>query len=125
MTDSPSPQFVALSEKLLPCLCPKGSTLGSCPAKFRPAVALALEEQFNAGKMAERWMPIESAPHNKTTVALLMVRGNYRRYGTGWYMPLDGWQCWKFEIDGYSGGPTHWAPLPEPPKTAPDAKGEG
>lgn len=58
------------------------------------------------------WMPIDSAPRDKTMVALLHVAGNTHRYGVGWYMPMNGWQCW--DSDGPH--PTHWLPLPSPPR---------
>lgn len=61
------------------------------------------------------WQPIETAPRDKTMVALLRSVGTYRRYGVGWYMPLTGWQAWE----GYD-PPTHWWPLPKPPQTTTD-----
>lgn len=64
--------------------------------------------------MNAQWQPIETAPRDKTRIALLRVDGNSRRYGTGWYMPLTGWQGWY--SDNYHEPPTHWFPLPEPPK---------
>ena len=73
---------------------------------------------------ADEWQLIDSAPHNKTMVVLAMFRGNYSRYGVGWYMPLDGWQVWRHEVDGYSGGPTHWAPLPARRALKSDASGD-
>ena len=49
---------------------------------------------------------------NKTHVALLAVHSDGSvTYGHGWYMPLEGWQCWKSEP--YT-APTHWFPLPDP-----------
>lgn len=57
------------------------------------------------------WQPIETAPKDKTMVALIFSSGKYVRYGVGWYMPMDGWQGWDFEHE-----PTHWLTLPEPPK---------
>lgn len=63
---------------------------------------------------AERgWQPIETAPYDKTMVALLFVDGTgYARYGVGWYMPLTGWQGWNGDKS-----PTHWMPLPAAPVT--------
>lgn len=60
------------------------------------------------------WQPIETAPHDKSMVALLRVDGAHRRYGVGWYMPWAGWQAW-----GDAPEPTHWCPLPPPPKEQP------
>jgi hypothetical protein len=62
------------------------------------------------------WQPIESAPKDKTMVALLYVNGSHARYGVGWYMPLNGWQGWNYGAENYK--PTHWMPLPEPPTEA-------
>ena len=62
------------------------------------------------------WQPMETAPRDKTMVALIHVNGGFCRYGVGWYMPLQGWQGWHTgAADGYL-SPTHWAPLPEAPK---------
>lgn len=64
------------------------------------------------GYAKDEWLPIESAPTDKTMVALLYRKGNHSRYGVGWYMPLDGWQAWN-----YPKSPTHYRPLPAPPTT--------
>jgi hypothetical protein len=63
-----------------------------------------------------RWMPIETAPRDKTMVALLHLGagGGYCRYGVGWYMPWSGWQGW----DDSAKQPTHWMPLPRVPLAA-------
>ena len=52
------------------------------------------------------WRDMNSAPYNKTKVALIALRsdGSWKT-GTGWYMPLTGWQ-------GFDERPTHWYPLP-------------
>jgi hypothetical protein len=60
------------------------------------------------------WQPIETAPLDKTMVALIHVDGGYVRYGVGWYMPLAGWQGWYHEA--HHKAPTHWMPLPRPPR---------
>jgi hypothetical protein len=60
------------------------------------------------------WMPIESAP--KLTRVLLwdgtwVSAGAWTDYDCmGWVM-----DCYDFMHDG-SSSPTHWMPLPEPPK---------
>ena len=63
-----------------------------------------------------QWQPIETAPRDKTMVALLHVGAKgYWRYGVGWFMPQAGWQGWNSEDHKF---PTHWMPLPEPPEEA-------
>lgn len=70
------------------------------------------------------WLPINSAPYNKTRVALIHSDGKgYVRYGVGWYMPLTGWQGWDGG-DNYL-QPTHWHPLPAAPMTAASGMDEG
>ena len=65
------------------------------------------------------WRPIESAPRDKTMVALLhagtMGGRPFWRYGVGWWMPLDGWQGWFLDVGGDRRAPTHWMPLPSAP----------
>jgi hypothetical protein len=70
------------------------------------------------------WQPIETAPKDGTEV-LLVRNGSFRQIGS-WRKPCqqadgyrvnDGEPCWV----GYSAEkrvpePTHWMPLPEPPK---------
>lgn len=56
------------------------------------------------------WMPIETAPRDKTMVALIHHDRAYTRYGVGWWMPMDGWQAWGKGYDDYL-PPTHWKPL--------------
>ena len=78
-------------------------------------LATALRAAAAEGK--REWRDIATAPLNKTMVALLHVKGPYRRYGVGRYMPLEGWQGWHRSDDPYYVPPTHWAVLPEPPAT--------
>lgn len=79
---------------------------------------IADAEQVARAFLALSWMPIETAPLDKTMVALLHESDNYRRYGVGWYMPMSGWHGWD------AGGlqPTHWMPLPPPPSGSKAAK---
>jgi hypothetical protein len=58
------------------------------------------------------WRPIETAPRDKSFVALLHTSNGFSRYGIGWYMPSWGWQGWSY-AEGKQ--PTHWIPLPAPP----------
>jgi hypothetical protein len=65
--------------------------------------------------MKTEWRPIESAPRDGTQV--LLWAAGWRAPTTGWTYEDDPWQDCPF----YSGLdqrfiPTHWMPLPEPPK---------
>lgn len=70
--------------------------------------------------MSEIWQPIETAPKDgqyfigywPSQGGSAWHKGQYRTHWTGW-----GGGCW--EADGLGTalpGPTHWMPLPEPPK---------
>src|SRR5690606_22522039 len=74
----------------------------------------AWQAEWNA--RSDRWMPIESAPKDGTLILAYQESSG----GTGvvsWAnSPGDG--VWL--IDAYGAGwmyPTHWMPLPQPPKT--------
>lgn len=73
------------------------------------------------------WQPIETAPKDGTEVLLWFAQFGWRSIGA-WLPWGDSsypflWQCagrnlhrpWKYEGDDGS-YPTHWHPLPEPPK---------
>lgn len=72
---------------------------------------------------AQGWQPIETAPRDGTAVLLASSAGAW--FGT-WkpvyqsgYMPLNPWFSLMLNHDHLhrpSGLPTHWMPLPEPPK---------
>lgn len=68
------------------------------------------------------WQPIESAPRDWTDVILYDPNEDD---GTGscgvmkgWYSMKDGgFDCWmSYESTSGNISPTHWMPLPEPPK---------
>lgn len=71
------------------------------------------------------WLPIESAPKDGARVLLSNGHGawmaEYRPiYGSG-YRPANPWFSVMLNHDhlpeaGRYGQPTHWMPLPEPPK---------
>jgi hypothetical protein len=66
------------------------------------------------------WQAIKTAPRDKTHVALLRCNEDGSvTYGHGYYMPMDGWQCWTHYA--YK-PPTHWMPLPPPPDAAKESK---
>lgn len=65
------------------------------------------------------WQPIETAPKDGTEVILYVA--DFDSVTTGWYSSRTG--LWprhdEFTEDGDAcniGLPTHWMPLPEPPK---------
>lgn len=65
------------------------------------------------------WQPIETAPEGNHTMLLLVdgeVYSGYRLEDEGWAFPFadyHGCGCCSRCRDK----PTHWMPLPEPPKT--------
>ena len=64
------------------------------------------------------WQKIETAPRN--TQEMYVVRGFNVDMG-GYYYTTDPWCVWHNDIDGFvrwphSFEPTHWMPLPDPPK---------
>lgn len=75
-----------------------------------------------------KWEPIETAPKDGTWVLLwfphrnLAIGGCWDWAGEGdWEMGIQDWQEWRTDDDvviqeepGLE--PTHWMPLPEPPK---------
>lgn len=76
------------------------------------------------------WQPIDTAPKDGTTVLLFRrldpwnVIGYGRWISTKWRLkdgttPIEGWLSYGFDDPPGNlglGGPTHWMPLPEPPK---------
>lgn len=70
----------------------------------------------------EEWKPIETAP--KDGVWVLLGRSDWDKPHIGiWteYAPMEDWNMpdprWEKDGEGLPlHGPTHWMPLPEPPK---------
>ena len=59
------------------------------------------------------WQPIETAPKDGTFI-LVAVSGDFALHiMLVWW--IDGW-CWDMTNTPIVGEPTHWMPLPEPPK---------
>jgi Protein of unknown function (DUF551) len=57
------------------------------------------------------WQPIETAPKDGTDI---LVYSNERIISAHWSVPAD---AWVEVVHDYSfAAPTHWMPLPEPPK---------
>lgn len=66
------------------------------------------------------WKPIESAPKDKSI--LLATKNSFvpifcgiKRYGT-LGEPQQNEFAWRCDSSGRFANPTHWMPLPEPPK---------
>lgn len=58
------------------------------------------------------WQPIETAPKDGTDI--FVAGGKFKPMVAFWFR--DGWvNVWTFE-DRTAPNPTHWMPLPEPPK---------
>jgi hypothetical protein len=73
------------------------------------------------GTTAMTWQPIETAPKDGSTVILwfsdgsFLNIGRYRPRGAVRKHPHCGWvTAWDF--DPFIKQPSHWMPLPEPPK---------
>lgn len=76
--------------------------------------------------MANKWMPIESAPRDETRV-LVHIPGRLEPqiawFGLDWNAAPGDEPCWLYGTgDDFSCGfyfcpcePSHWMPLPEPP----------
>lgn len=64
------------------------------------------------------WHPIETAPKNGTLVLLVQKRSASPFFGYFVAYWDDESDEWKFHIEGYVREPTHWMPLPAPPKEA-------
>jgi hypothetical protein len=66
------------------------------------------------------WQPIETAPYGKTVLLFAITdteTGNWKM-ATG-SRPFDNSRPWNwggYELRPYDVEPTHWMPLPEPPK---------
>lgn len=64
------------------------------------------------------WQPIETAPKDGTTVIAFMPSEEPSlAYCAGAGRSRDGGDWWVWTERSYVGRPTHWMPLPAPPKT--------
>ena len=87
--------------------------MGGSPVSHRPITAGRLCKEAAAEierlRSLTDWRPIESAP--KDGAAVLLYRSNPRRT-----VKVDRWLTnWWYETK-IEHAPTHWLPLPEPPK---------
>jgi Protein of unknown function (DUF551) len=69
------------------------------------------------------WQPIETAPTMRTILLFAATDigddgsvKNWRMETGFWSMGHAGWKWGGYELRPYSVQPTHWMPLPEPPK---------
>ena len=67
--------------------------------------------------MTMEWQPIETAPKDETEV-LACRAGKKWRQVLGWQWGSGGCDGW-YNSGGRNYDPTHWMPLPEPPKEKP------
>lgn len=67
--------------------------------------------QLVEGKIME-WQPIETAPKDGTEI--ILWNKSWQSPHSGYY----GWRGWEqaYECGPWKNQPTHWMPLPEPPK---------
>jgi len=64
-----------------------------------------------------KWLDIASAPKDgKTWVLLWWPYWNRRHPVVGRRFPFGDWECAESVLDTSGDGPTHWRPLPDPPK---------
>lgn len=61
------------------------------------------------GMFADGWRDIESAPKDGTDI--LVVESHGEMWVVRWIGWCESWNAYDQKID-----PTHWLPLPEPPK---------
>jgi len=61
------------------------------------------------------WQPIQTAPRDGSIVIVCEVEGVPPQTA---FFDIGGWQVWVYWLTGMQvrGKPTHWMPLPEPPK---------
>jgi hypothetical protein len=65
---------------------------------------------FESFLPAPRWLPIETAPKDGTEI--LLTDGHYKRTGY-WARRIE---AWSIDTVVSLNMPTHWMPLPEPPR---------
>jgi hypothetical protein len=84
------------------------------PSYFEIQVANQLdriEAKIEELESKKQWQPIETAPKDESVLLLLENPRNIIEA----YMTETGWvDCWCSYVAPYK--PTHWMPLPEPPK---------
>lgn len=90
-------------------------------------------EQRTGVPMPGQWLPIATAPKDKTRILVYPAASGPRGCRgqevalVYWYQPGNP-ECpgfWVGTNDGKRARPTHWMPLPEPPTSLVAAAGEG
>ena len=82
-----------------------------------------LEAEIAALKLAAQWQPIETAPRNRSVLlacpgsSVKLYCGRERWGGRGEPQPNE--FAWRCDSSGTFANPTHWMPLPPPPKESP------
>lgn len=61
------------------------------------------------------WKPIETAPKDGTRFLAYEHQSDYNHYECWWQSDFAEWEGWQNDWDSEP-IPTHWMPLPEPPK---------
>jgi hypothetical protein len=85
-----------------------GITRSLCISVARRAIQAAKEQQ-------NEWRPIDSAPRDGTCV--LLFAPGWKAASTAWTFGNDEWQDCPYHHGGNPAWkPTHWRPLPSPPK---------
>jgi len=60
------------------------------------------------------WQPIETAPKDGTLALIVQQRSASPFFG--YFVAYWNGDEWKFHTEGFVRDPTHWMPLPSPPK---------
>lgn len=63
----------------------------------------------------DNWKPIESAPRTRKTI-LVFCNERKNQYTVSWNEHFNEWVHAGSTYAGLGEAPTHWQPLPEPPK---------
>lgn len=75
-------------------------------------------------RIAEEWLPIESAPKDDT----ILIAGTYPHNGIAWVKVgfwLDNQKRWHGHFGAVIENPTHWCALPSPPAATAAQAAEG
>lgn len=91
--------------------------------EFDTQLSLAQSALRTARADAMEWRPIGTAPRNKTTVVLAYFSedGKFSSIQVGWWC-VNFWARWESD-SGWC--PSHWRPLPDPPRSLAQTGGEG
>lgn len=81
----------------------------------------ALDDHVKELEAEREWRPIETAPKGKSILlgvcaSIATIYIGRKRYGEDWE-PQPREFVWREDNSGRFSHPTHWLPLPEPPRT--------